>query len=330
MERIGTIAGASGGAKWLVLSQLDRVILNTVLPRLEGPVHLLGSSVGAWRFACYAQSDPIAAIERFETSYVEQRYSSKPDSNEITRVGKSILQQIFGQEGAREALAHPILRLHIMTVLSRNLTASDVRPLLGMGLTLAVAANFLNRRALGLFFSRALFFDTRDSPPFFDASGFPIHKVPLSEANLVDAVTASGAIPMVLDGVREIAGAPPGICRDGGIIDYHLDLPTSSADKITLYPHFFDWLKPGWFDRQLAWRKMTPANLSRTVLICPSRSFIENLPNQKVPDRTDFVKFETNERISIWRDVIHRCRQLADEFHEVLETGRMASRLQRL
>ncbi|HUD97546.1 MAG TPA: hypothetical protein VMO24_08380, partial [Woeseiaceae bacterium] len=36
-ERIGTIAGASGGAKWLVLSQLDRVIVDRVLPRLAGP-----------------------------------------------------------------------------------------------------------------------------------------------------------------------------------------------------------------------------------------------------------------------------------------------------
>ena len=55
-ERIGTIAGASGGAKWLVLSQLDRVIIEQVLPRLAGAVHLVGSSIGAWRFDCYAQA----------------------------------------------------------------------------------------------------------------------------------------------------------------------------------------------------------------------------------------------------------------------------------
>ena len=60
-DRIGTIAGASGGAKWLVLSQLDRVIFDRILPRLRAPVHLLGSSIGAWRFACYAQADPLAA-----------------------------------------------------------------------------------------------------------------------------------------------------------------------------------------------------------------------------------------------------------------------------
>ena len=67
---IGTIAGASGGAKWLVLSQLDRAILSTVAPRLRGPVHLIGSSIGSWRFACYAQSDPVAALERFEEAYL--------------------------------------------------------------------------------------------------------------------------------------------------------------------------------------------------------------------------------------------------------------------
>ncbi|MCH7537334.1 MAG: patatin-like phospholipase family protein, partial [Proteobacteria bacterium] len=31
---IGTIAGASGGAKWLVLSQLDRAIVTSLVPRL--------------------------------------------------------------------------------------------------------------------------------------------------------------------------------------------------------------------------------------------------------------------------------------------------------
>ena len=83
-ERIGTIAGASGGAKWLVLSQLDRCILENIVPKLEGPVHLLGSSIGAWRFACYAQEDPIAAIDRFEQAYIGQSYSESPDIHEIT------------------------------------------------------------------------------------------------------------------------------------------------------------------------------------------------------------------------------------------------------
>ena len=72
VDQIGTIAGASGGAKWLVLSQLDRVIASRILPKLVGPVHLIGSSIGSWRHACYAQSDPLAAIDRFESAYLDQ------------------------------------------------------------------------------------------------------------------------------------------------------------------------------------------------------------------------------------------------------------------
>ena len=46
-QLIGSIAGASGGAKWLALSHLDRVILRSLVPHLQGPVHLIGSSIGA-------------------------------------------------------------------------------------------------------------------------------------------------------------------------------------------------------------------------------------------------------------------------------------------
>jgi hypothetical protein len=77
------MAGASGGAKWLVLSKLDRVVVDTLVPGLRGPVHLIGSSIGAWRFACYAQRRPLEAIERFEEAYlsakpVRRRYFPTP------------------------------------------------------------------------------------------------------------------------------------------------------------------------------------------------------------------------------------------------------------
>ena len=45
--QIGTMAGASGGAKWLILSKLDRVVASSIMPKLEGPVYLIGSSIGA-------------------------------------------------------------------------------------------------------------------------------------------------------------------------------------------------------------------------------------------------------------------------------------------
>lgn len=329
-ERIGTIAGASGGAKWLVLSQLDKLILERVVPRLAGPVHLIGSSIGAWRFLCYTQASPVDTIGRFEEAYIEQTYSENPDADEITAKSREILELLVAGDGAALVVQHPVFRTHILTVRSRALTATDTRPLLGAALLAAMAANAVSRRTLGAFFARGLFFDERDLPPIYNAAGFPIERIPLTADNVLDAVTASGSIPMVLKGVRDIAGAPPGIYRDGGVIDYHLDLPLSEPDRIAFYPHFFDWLKPGWFDRQLGWRGVDPGNLDRTVLVCPSPAFIDKLPNRKVPDRTDFVKLGTGDRIRDWRIVVGECRRLADDLDDVLEHGRLAARLQPL
>lgn len=327
---VGAVAGASGGAKWLVLSQLDRVVLDRLLPGFDGPVHTIGSSIGAWRFACYARSDPLAAIERFESAYLEQGYSAQPDRAEITNKSREILEEILGDAGAVEVLAHPVLRSSIMTVRSRRLTASERPTALGAGLALAMAANAVHRPALGGFFERGLFYDRRDAPPWRDAPGFRVRTVPLSNDNLADAILASGSIPMVLSGVADIPGAPPGIYRDGGVIDYHLDLPLLVPGRLTLYLHFFNWLKPGWFDRRLPWRRVNAGNFSSTLLICPSPSFIATLPNAKVPDRQDFLRHPHDERVRIWREVVKRCEVLAEELDRTLDGDRLPSRLERL
>lgn len=330
ISSIGTIAGASGGAKWLVLSQLDRAILANVVPKLQGPVHLLGTSIGAWRFACYAQQDPLAAIDRFETAYIEQRFSEHPDIDEITHLSREIMALVLGAHGAEEILRHPVFRSHVMAVRSRHILASEKRWLLGLGLLTAASLNFLNRRTLGLFFERALFYDPRDLPPFFDSVGFPLQQVPLSVRNLADAIVATGSIPLVLSGVPNIDGAREGVYRDGGVIDYHHDLRHSDHERLTLYPHFYDRIVPGWFDKKLSWRRPHPEHVDRTILISPSAEFVARLPYAKIPDRTDFVNFSHDERIAAWRTCVNACQQLADEFNEVLEKDQLAARLQAL
>ena len=329
-DRIGSLAGASGGAKWLVLSQLDRVVVDRLLPKFRAPVHMIGSSIGAWRFACYAQADPAAAIERFERAYLEQSYSEKPGTAEITCKSREILDHVLPSSAVADVLAHPTLRLNVMTVRSRAPTASESRPLLGAGLLAAMTANAVSRRALSLFFERGLFYDPREMPPCFSATGFRMHRIPLSIENVADAIMASGSIPMVLSGMRDIAGAPPGTYRDGGVIDYHLDLPTTAGDRLTLYLHFFNWLKPGWFDRRLRWRRVDVRHFDNTLLVCPSPAFIAALPGGKVPDRTDFVRWPQAERVRIWSEVVERCRQLADEFERVLERDELPQRVQPL
>lgn len=324
------MAGASGGAKWLVLSKLDRVVADTLIPGLRAPVHLIGSSIGAWRFACYAQRSPLAAIERFEEAYLGQTYSEKPDRDEITAKSREILDYVLGESGTAEILSHPVFRTNVMTVRSRHVTASEQPAVLVPGLLAAAALNAVSRRSLGVFFERVLFYDARDLPPFFDVRGFPLTRVELSDENLKDAIVATGSIPMVLSGVRDIAGAPRGIYRDGGVIDYHLDLPHSAPERLTLYLHFIDRIVPGWFDKKLSWRKPDPAHVDRTILVSPSRDFVSRLPHAKIPDRQDFVNFSPEDRVRAWRTAIDMCDELADEFHEVLEKDQLAARLEPL
>jgi len=329
-ERIGTIAGASGGAKWLVLSQLDRCILETIVPKLDGPVHLLGSSIGAWRFACYAQDDPIAAIDRFEQAYIGQSFSEKPDISEITRKSREIVKIVLADGAADQILSHPVFRTHIMTVRSRHIAASENHVLLASALVAAAAMNALHRKWLGLFFERALFFDARDLPPFFDVTGLPLQKIRIRVDNMEDVVVATGSIPLVLSGVKDIEGANPGMYRDGGVIDYHLDLQHSVTGRLTLFPHFFERVIPGWFDKNLPWRGPDTANFDRTILVYPSAEFVARLPNAKIPDRTDFGNYSPLDRIRIWQDVVAECAALADEFNDVIEMDQLAARLQPL
>jgi len=329
-DQIGTLAGASGGAKWLVLSQVDRVIIDRILPKLTAPVHLIGSSIGSWRFACYAQAAPLGALDRFEEAYLEQRYSERPDIDEISARSAEILQHVLGENGAAEIVNHPVLRTHVITVRARLLAASEWSPVLGAGLLLAATANLVSRKSLGALFIRSLFYDPRDLPPFFEVRGLPFERTALTEANLADSIRASGAIPLVLRGVRDIAGAPRGVYRDGGIIDYHLDLPTSQPGQWTLFPHFFPYLKPGWFDKRLPWRRHAPEHTDRTIVICPSDEFIARLPNRKVPDRTDFQTMSPELRRKVWRSVTEACRELADDLVTVLDKEGLPARLEAL
>lgn len=119
----------------------------------------------------------------------------------------------------------------------------------------------------------------------------------------------------------------PGVYRDGGVIDYHLDIPHSDPDRLTLYPHFIDRIVPGWFDKKLTWRGPNPANVERTILISPSTEFVASLPNRKIPDRTDFKKFSPQDRMRLWCRVVAECERLGDELNEVIEKGELESRL---
>ncbi len=328
-ETFSVMAGASGGPKWLVLSQLDRVLAPWILANRESPLFLLGSSIGAWRFACVAQADPVDAIVRFEEAYIGQRYDRRPSAQEVTARSREILEVVLGEHGASDILTSPLARLNVMTARSRRVTASDARPALLAGLAISALANAANRRLLGWFYVRSLFSDPRDEPPFAAMSGLPLERAALTERNLGKAILATGSIPLVLEGVRDIDGAARGTYRDGGIIDYHFDVELSGGRGLVCYPHFYGHIVPGWFDKALKNRRGR-ASLERTVLIHPSPEFVAGLPNGKIPDRKDFETMGNDDRIRCWRRVVAECERLAETFEEWRVRGQLVARVEPL
>ncbi|MNP53038.1 hypothetical protein D3C76_1474750 [compost metagenome] len=136
---------------------------------------------------------------------------------------------------------------------------------------------------------------------------------------------------MVMEGVHDIPGAGSGTFRDGGLLDYHLDLPYS-GDDIVLYPHFTDKVIPGWFDKALPWRRGNPSGLQDVLLLAPSREYLAALPYGKLPDRRDFKRFlgDDKARQTYWRQAMAQSQQMGDELLELIETGKLGQRLQPL
>jgi hypothetical protein len=328
-DDVDVIPGASGGPKWLVLAGLDRVLFGEFLRERTRPLHLIGSSIGSWRLACLALKDPLAALERFAASYVEQSYPPRPPPTLVSTTSQRILDDILGPDAEEQILGHPWARLHVLAIRGRGLLSSEQRHLLTLGLALSAMTNLVSRRTLGLHLERVLFHTAGDTSPFRGLADLPSVHLPLTRENLRPALLASASIPLVISGVR-MEGARPGVYRDGGVSDYHLDLEFGPGEGLVLYPHFYPYVVPGWFDKALRWRRARALNFRRAVLIAPSPEFIARLPNGKIPDRDDFVRMPDAERKRAWRQVLAEGERMGDELRELLVRGQVADALRPL
>ena len=328
-EDVDVIPAASGGAKWLALAGLDRYLFGEFLqaPR-QRPVHLIGSSIGSWRMACLAQRDPVAALGRGHHAYIyEQRYTPKPSATEVTAVLGRALDVLLGPTGVEEILSHPWARLHVITGEGRFLTATGRRRPLVAGLALAIVGNLVTRRSLSLVMRRWIFNSAGEDTTFAHLSDLPTRHARLTRENARDVLLASGAIPLLVEGVR-IPGERGGVHWDGGVLDYHLDLDFGVGDGLVLYPHFYSHVVPGWFDKALSWRRARATNFRRALLIAPSPEFVATLPGGKIPDRRDFYTMPEADRMRRWQAVVDASDALGAELRGLIESGRIADRVQ--
>jgi hypothetical protein len=316
------VPGAAGGPKGLGIAGLDRAIFTEWLPGAPGVRHLVGSSIGAWRFAAACRKDAAVALQEFTEAYTQQRYPRRPSARHVSQSAREMLKGLFsGRED--EILSHPHYRLHIIAVRGRWPLTQLAGAVTTLGFGMAAMANAMGRRHLARFIDRTVFHDARGRLPFVDDApfdAFRTHAVALDRENLGEALLASASIPLVLEGVPDIPRAPRGVYWDGGIIDYHLHLPYHRAPGLVLYPHFVDRIVPGWLDKGMPWRHARGQWLDNVVLVAPSREYLAKLPHGKLPDRRDFNRFAGDDagRMKYWRAAIAESERLADAFREFL------------
>lgn len=317
-DLFSVLIGASGGPKMFALSQLDRALFRFLQTGTQ-PLAALGSSIGAWRNACLAQDDPDAAMDRLEQGYLAQRYDSRPSVAEISQFSRNLLDDVLGDEGAQQIIQHPRITSHIVTARGRGPTNARSTPLLAVGMAGAAIANTVHRNLLSGSFQRVTFHSGQKPYPHLPLPGFSNRFIPLQPDNIKPVLHATGSIPFLLAGDRDIPGAPAGHYWDGGIIDYHFDPAANAGDGLILYPHFGSDMITGWLDKFLPWRRNNASALDKVVVICPSDAFIASLPGSKIPDRRDFTQLDTDTRMKHWLHTIERCKTMADEFNRQIE-----------
>ncbi len=311
---IACIPAAAGGPKGLALIPFDRWLFGKWLPRTGQMPTLIGASIGAWRMTAAAQRDPLAALERLMRVYVEgQRYRRNVAPGEVAAVIRTLAEAV-----AEPWAPRPDVPLRVLVSRATGpLAGKTTRPAFAR----VALANAFGRSRMARHLNRHVFASGPQSP--LDAlwqDAFATRQHALTPENRVDALTASGSIPLVCDAVTGIAGLPDAQYWDGGLIDYHIHMPYDRLTGLTLYPHFAEGLVPGWLDKFLPWRKQGfgrgPTWLSSMLLIAPSPTLIARLPHNKLPDRQDFYRYGTDHaaRETAWRRAIGECQRMAEEF----------------
>ncbi len=327
-DDISTMLGASGGPKWFILQGLDNYLFGDFFAKRSQPLNLLGTSAGGWRFASLGRKNAAEASALFSKLYRATVYTEKPDIREITDKAIELLHEYVPDAAVTEILEQDTFMHHMIAVRCKGLNAAGGRLGQGLGLLKAAGLNMLSRKTLGSSYERVIFHHPKAAPIMGkNWTDLPTIHVPLSQSNFRQALLATGSIPMVLDGVRDIPGAPPGVYRDGGVTDYHFDVPLDDQPGLVLYPHFQREVIPGWFDKNTK-RRTTGANWPNTVLITPTQAFIDALPYGKIPDRYDFANLDVPARQKFWQEATDAGYRLADEVAESIATGRIKEAIQ--
>lgn len=331
-DDIDAMLGASGAAKWLSIYGLDSAIFSQWFAGRTKPLHLFGTSIGAWKFAAAAQTNCLEAFDRLKHAYIHQHYKGRISAAQIARETRRIMNEFLTIQAIDEILSHPWIRIGFSAARCKGLIASQHGIIQAMGVGQAFALNAISRKLQRFCFERVLFHHPQYDTGILEEKKFSTTPIPLDRKNFSKAILASGSIPMVMAGVTHIGGAPEGTYRDGGLLDYHPAFSLNPEQTgFILYPHFYTELTPGWFDKKFPNRRAKGKPADRMILLSPSPGFVSTLPFGRIPDRQDFIRLmgRDNERIQTWKKASDMCRVLGYEFIEAAENGSIRDKVKK-
>ncbi len=326
-QDVDIIPGAAGGQKGIGIFGLDQAIFNEFLPQAPKRRTLIGSSIGAWRFASLTAWGATQGLNRLADLYTHLYFDKHMTMHDIGKICQNMLLELV-QGREQQMVEHPDYHLTIISAKARHLFQSDRAVPLLVSITGIVGSNAISRKHNRLFMQRVIS-QPKQGSQFQVNDDFVTHYHALTTANVLPWLMASASIPGVMNAVKNIPNAQ-GSYRDGGLIDYHIDLPFNSQG-IVLYPHFTDSITPGWFDKTLK-RRANPNHQARTLLISPSAEYLNTLPLGRLPDRKDFSSkgLDQAARIRYWQQSVSESARLGDAFLELVHKQNFAEYLQDL
>ncbi len=332
-DAVSAYFGAAVGPRWLIASGFDQTLLAQKRLGRARPVHLIGSSAGAWRFAAWLQPQAEEAYRKFLHAYVNVGFTRQDTPATVLEKFTEIINAYIEDDALSFALASKRYRLSVITARARGLVASETPLVQKSALIVCYLLNRISRNNIYTFADRVVFYNGSKPPPFCFQPRFRGHFVPINEANFKFAVMASGAIPLVVAGVKNIFGAPRGVYRDGGLIDYHLTHQFAARENdLVLFFHHQERIIPGWLDKEIQRRTPDEETLANVVMVFPSPSFVDRLPGGKIPDRDDFLTYLDNagERIARWNRAVDLAAPLGEDFLELIESGKVRESVEKM
>ena len=315
------ILAASGGPRWVGLVGIDRVLARYLKGRNDtSPLPCLGASSGAWRLAALSADQNGETYEELLHEYIEQSFEGSPTPEEISRVCRAYLARLFTPERVNHSLNNPNLQLNFTTAIPNREYPGKTATSLAMAR--ALAHNGLSREKLGKTFQRGLFSvlpHPQDSALAQAWDQIPTVQIELTQQNFRRGIMATGSIPMILEGESSIPGSPRGHHLDGGVLDYHFEIPQPAGP--VLYPHFSADPIPGWLDRFPPYRRVGREARDWLCLILPSDEMLARYPTGDYPNRHHFKKFSNPERKKMWRQAALENEKLEAELTACLEAG---------